>query len=216
MNLEKKSIAVIGCGRFGANLALMLTELGHEVLAIDRDREVVNRLGEQVTFAVCVDVVQEAAFDELGLRNMDCAVIGMSSNFEASIMATAICKEKGVPTIIAKARNERHTRILKQVGADRVVLPEQDMGVKLAYQISNRSFYEYIELSSDYAAIEISVPDAWVGKTLEELDLRAQHDVNIIGIMHEGAVNINPEPKDHFEEGDHVLLLGPEAKIREL
>lgn len=207
--VKKKSVfAVIGCGRFGYHLALTLSELGNDVLAVDSDEEVVNSLAPYVTYAYCANAGEEGALDSIGLSNVDCAVIGFSSNFEASIMATVTCREKNVPAIVAKARSEMHGRILMRVGATKIVIPEKDIGIKLAHSLSKNSVYEYINLSPDYSLIEIDVPESWVGKTIIELDIRAKFGISIIGIKHGDSMNINPTAEDVFHAGDHLLVLG--------
>ncbi len=210
------SFAVIGCGRFGGNLALTLSQLGNEVLVVDKDENKVNDLAEFVTYAVQADVGQEGALDEIGLRNVDTAVIATSSNFEASIMATAICKEKGIKNIIAKAKSEQHAKILEQVGANRTILPERDMGIRLGHSLSRSSIYDYIELDTDHSIVELVVPDAWIGKSLESLDVRKNYDVSIIGILNTNYSNINPSPDDVFREHDRLLILGTSDKVLEI
>jgi len=213
MKRKKESFAILGCGRFGFNLAVTLSEFGHEVLAVDRNEEIINELGNYVTYAICADIGMEGALNSIGLSNVDCAVIGMSSDFEASIMATAICREKKIPQIIVKSKDERHSTILRQIGATRIVQPEKDMGIRLGHSLSKQSIYEYIELSDEYSIVELKVPDSWLGKSLAELNVRANYDVNIIGIINGSYSNINPSPTDSFRERDHIFILGTAESI---
>lgn len=213
---KKESFAVIGCGRFGTNLALTLASLGHEVLCVDSDEDKINDLANYVTYAVQANVSQEGALDGIGLSNVDCAVVGLGSDFEASIMATSICKEKKIPRIVAKARNERHARILRKVGATKVVLPEKEMGIRLAHAMSKRSIFDYIELSQDYSIAEISIPESWVGKKIIDLDIRQAYHVSILGISNADFITINPKPEDAFREGDHIFVIGENEAIVEL
>lgn len=213
---KKNSFAVIGCGRFGGNLAKTLAQLGSEVLVVDKDENTVNELAEYVTYAVQADVGHEGALDEIGLHNVDTAVIATSSNFEASVMATAICKEKGITSIIAKAKSEKHARILEQVGADRTILPEKDMGIRLGHSLSSSAIFDYIELDTDYSIVELIVPKEWVGKSLQELDIRQKYQVNVIGILNKDYSNINPSPSDVFIESDRLLILGSAEKLLEI
>ncbi|MDY3051868.1 MAG: TrkA family potassium uptake protein [Ndongobacter sp.] len=211
-----KTFAVIGCGRFGANVARTLAELGNDVLAVDASQEIVNDLSPHVTYAICADVGVEGALDSIGLSNVDCAIIGLSSDFEAAVMATALCREQKVPMIIAKARSELHGRILQRVGASKIILPERDIGIKLAHSLSSQSVYEYFELSEEHSLVESAVPKAWLGKTLGELNVRKHYGVSIIGILNEGYSNINPSPADKFREGDRILVLGSHAELMKL
>lgn len=213
---KKLSFAVIGCGRFGGNLAITLAELGHDVLAVDSEEEKVNHLAEYVAFAVHADVGLEGALDQIGLSNVDIAVIAISSDFEASIMATSICRDKGIKEIIAKAKSEHHAKILKQIGATKTVLPEKDMGIRLAHSLSRRSIYEYIELSSDYSIVEMEVPDQWIGRTINQIDLRANFGASVIGVVNQNVTNINPEPGYCFQEEDRMLVLGTQDHILEI
>lgn len=208
MSKEKRSFAIIGCGRFGMNLALSLSEMGYEVLVVDNSQDKINEIAEYVTYAVRADVSQEDALKELGIGNIDCVIVSLSSNFEASVMATSICKELGVDKIVAKAKNDHHGKILKQVGATKIVIPEKDMGIRLAHFLGKPSMYEYIELSGDYSIAEMEVPESWIGKTVEKLNIRAVYNVSVVGILNDDYHNINPAAKDSFRAGDKLLILG--------
>lgn len=211
-----KSFGVIGLGRFGYNLAVTLAELGHDVICVDGNQDVVDEIIDKVTYAVCADVSVEGALDGLGLANTDAVVIGLASNLNAAIMATIECKDMNVPHIICKAKNEMHARILKKLGADHTIIPEMEVGIKLAHTLSNRSVYEYIELSEEHSLVDIAVPKAWYGKTLNELNVRSKFGVSIVGILNQGYTNINPTPVDKFREGDHVLALGLNTDLEKL
>ncbi len=212
--MTQKEFAVIGCGRFGTNLALTLAELGNEVIAIDVDSDVVDYLSDFVTHAVVADVTQEHVLEDLGISNVDVAIVGMSSNFQASVFATIGCKDLGVNHVIVKARDEKHGRILQKVGADSVIIPEKDMGVRLAHSLTSKSIVEYIGLSEDYSLVEIKAPESWHAKTLAQSNVRAAYGVNVVAIVREADVNINPNPADVIRSGDLLFVLGTVESIR--
>lgn len=212
----KKSFAIIGCGRFGSNLAIALTNFGQEVMILDKDEAVVNDLAPFVDYAICADVDQETSLENIGLNTFDYAIVAMSSNFEATVLATAICKEANIPHIIVKAKSERQAMILRQVGATKIVQPEKETGIRLANALSNSNIYEQIELSEDYSIVELEVPSKWAGSTLVEVDVRKNYGVNVIAILSTDQLNINPRPEDVFQKGDHVYLLGEQENILEV
>lgn len=214
--MAKKEFVVIGCGLFGYNIAMTLADLGYDVIAVDKDQDTVNELADYVTYAVCADAAQDRVLEELGVSNVDIAIIGIGTDFEASIMATLACKNLGVPKIIAKAKSESHANILKKIGATEVVIPERDMGLKVAHSLASRNVVEFIELSDDYSMIELVVPIAWVGKSIVDLNVRAEYGVNIVGVTRGEEVNINPSPLDPFQAGDRIIVLGSNEDIAEL
>lgn len=216
MPKTKKSYAIIGCGRFGSSLAYALSELDQEVLLVDEHEEKVNEMSEYVTYSVCADVSKEGALDNIGLHNVDCAIVAMSSNFEASIMATTICKEKEIATIIAKAKSTLHARILHRVGADKVILPEKEIGTRLAHSLANPSFFEHINMSDEFSMEDFPVPDSWIGKSAYSLKIRSNYKFSIVGIRNAKGFNINPDPAVPFQEGDIIYALGRSDDFKEL
>lgn len=206
--MENKEFAVIGCGRFGTSLALTLTEMGYEVLAIDKNEDVIDELSEHVTHAVVADVTQEHVLEDLGVANVDVAIIGTSSDFHASIVATIDCKELGVPRVIAKAQTKKHAMILEKIGADSVVIPEWDMGARLAHSLASGNIVEYLNLSDDYSLAEVNSPQCWENKTISELNVRAKYGVSIVAIVKDGVMDINPDPSDVLGEDDLLVILG--------
>lgn len=201
-----KSFAVIGCGRFGSSVATTLYHMGHEVMAVDSNEELVQSISEDVTHAVVVDVMDEIAVGELGLSNFDIVIVSIGSNVEASIMATIMAKEHGVKRVVAKATSDFQGKILAKVGADKVIYPERDMGVRLAHNLVSTNIIEFIELSPDYGIIEINPPKEWINKTLTELDLHSKHGINVIAIRSGEKININPE-RDYLLEKDDLLVI---------
>lgn len=201
-----KSFAVIGCGRFGSSVATTLYHMGHEVMAVDSNEELIQSISEDVTHAVVVDVMDEIAVGELGLSNFDIVIVSIGSNVEASIMATIMAKEHGVKRVVAKATSDFQGKILAKVGADKVIYPERDMGVRLAHNLVSTNIIEFIELSPDYGMIEINPPKEWINKTLTELDLHSKHGINVIAVRSGEKININPE-RDYLLEKDDLLVI---------
>lgn len=212
----KKQFVVIGLGRFGNALAKTIYELGHDVLAIDVDEEKVQDIAYDVTHAVQMDATDENAIKNIGLRNFEVAVVTIGSDMQASIMATLIAKEMGVKFIIAKAQNEQHAKVLYKIGADKVILPEQDMGVRVAHNLVSSNILDYIELSSEYSIVEIEVLGEWEGKTLKELDFRKKYGANIVAIKSGKNVNVSPYADDTINKGDIVVALGSVSDLRKL
>lgn len=211
-----KDFVVIGCGRFGSSLALSLSELGKNVLCIDQNEEAIDKLASEVTHAVVADGGSESVLEDLGVHNMDCAVISISNNFEDSILATVACKKLGVPFVIVKSRNEEHAAIFRKLGADKTVVPERDMGQKLAHSLVSKNLVEYIELNEHMSLIEIRMPKAWEGKTLEALNVRKLYGVNIIAVMTDGAYLINPDPKKALPANSTIFVIGDNKGIQKV
>ena len=211
-----KSFAVIGCGRFGSAVARTLYELGNEVLAIDGDEEMVEAISQDVTHAVQADVMDEGVLHELGLSNVDVAIVSIGSDMQASIMATLIVKELGVPKVIAKAQSELHGKVLKKIGADKVIFPERDMGVRVAQNLASQRIIDYIELSPDYSILEITAIPAWYGKTLETLKLRNKFGINVMAIKRYDSIIVSPEPEEKVNIGDVLVVLGNTNDISRL
>jgi trk system potassium uptake protein TrkA len=211
-----KQIIVIGCGRFGTSVAKTLTKLGHDVMIVDNDPETVKELSEYVTHAVQMDATDEASYKSIGIKNFDVAVVTIGSNIQTSIMATVIVKEMGVPVVIAKAQNELHGKVLGRVGADKVIYPERDMGVRLAYSLATPNILDVIEFSPEYSIIESVVLDDWVGKTLKELKLSHTYGVTVIAIKTGENINISPLAEDVVKEGDVVVVLGKNSDLKKI
>ena len=211
-----KSFAVIGIGRFGESVAKTLTELGNEVLAIDKNPDRIHDISEFVTHAVEADIMDESNLKELGLSNFDVVIVSIGSDIESSIMATLIAKEMGVKKVIAKAQAELHGKVLKKIGADKVVFPERDMGTRLAHNLTSSNILDYIELSPDFSILEIAALNDWVGKDLKSLRIRNKHGVNIIAIKNDGNINLAPSPNDIIKEDDIIVMIGDSEDIKKI
>lgn len=214
--MTKKQFVVIGLGRFGASVAKNLYALGNDVLAIDMNEDLVQEISDNVTHAVQVDATDENALRSLGLRNFDVAVVTIGANIQASVMVTLIIKELGVKYIIAKGNSDLHAKVLYKIGADKVVLPEKDMGVRVAHNLVSDSILDYIELSQDYSVMEISALTEWIGKNLNELRLRSEYGINVMAIKKGGTINISPTAEDIVEYGDIIVAIGSTDELRKL
>lgn len=205
--MAKKSYAVIGLGRFGAAVAEELTRAGAEVLAVDEDEECVHEISSVVTCAVKADVCDVESIEALGLSNMDGVVVAITENLDASIMATILAKESGAAYILAKARDSIHAKILEKVGADKVIVPEKESGIRMARNMMSGKFLDFIELSDRVRMIEIPVKDEWIGKTLVELNLRKTKKINVIAVRDvDDEVIVNYDPERPIKPGMSMFI----------
>ncbi len=211
-----RQFVVIGCGRFGESVAKTLYKLGYDVLAVDEDINIIQEISEHVTHAIQADAEDENALRALGIRNFDVAVITIGSNIQASIMATLIVKELGVKTVIAKAQSEIHGKVLYKIGADKVVFPERDMGVRVAHNIISSNILDVIELMPDYSIIEVVALSEWENKALFELKLPNKMGVSVMAIKTGDKINISPYADDIIKAGDVVVLLGHNDNLRKI
>lgn len=214
--MANKQFVVIGLGRFGVSVAQTLYSLENDVLAIDVNEDTIQEISDSVTHAVQMDATDEAALKTLGLRNFDVAVVTIGSNIQDSILVTLLLKELGVKYIIAKANSELHAKVLRKIGADRVILPEKDMGIRVAHNLVSSSILDYIELSPDYSIMEIEAPEEWGKKTLNQLNLRSRYGINVMAIKREDEVNISPSALDTIEAGNIVVAIGSAEELSRL
>jgi trk system potassium uptake protein TrkA len=212
----KKEYLVIGLGRFGSSVARQLEESGCSVLAVDVDEKKAKQIADDVTLSMCVDITNEEALQELGVRNFDGAIIAIGQNPEASVLATMWAKEQGVPLVIAKAYDEMQGKILTKLGADEIVYPEREMGMHLANKLAFNHLVDTIELSSDYSIMDIPVPSEWIGKNLRELKLREKYRVNVIAIKRNGEMSITPSIETPTMKGDVFVLLGTNSTLKKI
>ena len=214
--MKEKSYAVIGLGQFGMSVAETLAESDCDVLAIDAREENIQEIADKVTYAVRADVREPEVLRALGVQNVDVAVIAVAENMEASIMATMQAKELGVPYVLAKAMNALHGKILEKIGADKVIYPEQSMGLRVARNLMSGGFLDVFELSTEFSMAEFPVPTEWIGKSLQELQLRESHDINIIAIKVGDDVEINLDPVKPLEADWHLMAIGKNKVLERL
>jgi trk system potassium uptake protein TrkA len=206
--MPKKQYAVIGMGRFGSSVAKALSDLGFEVLAIDTDEQKIQDISVAVTHAVTADTTDEEALRALGIRNFDVVVVAIGADIQSSILTTLILKDLGVPTLIVKAQSELHGKVLQKIGADKVVFPERDMGLRVAHHLISPNILDYIELSDDYSIVEMKAPAAVVGKNLKQLDFRARYKCNVLAIKTGEHMNISPYAEDVIRQHDVLVIVG--------
>ena len=211
-----KSCIVIGLGRFGSQVARELCRQGCEVLAMDVNAELVSQIANDVTHAVVGDGQDKEVLRALGAREFDCGIIAIGDDLAASVLVTMNMKELGVPQIICKAHDETHRRVLEKLGADRVVIPEQEQAARLARSLSSHNVLDYIELSEEYGIIEVPAPNSWKGKSLKELNIRAALGVNILAIRRGGQINVSPGADFAFDQADIVVVLGDSAALKKV
>lgn len=221
-----KSFAVIGLGRFGRALARNLMtpdpvtgRINHEVIAIDIDEGHIQDISDKVTYAVAADLRDPDVVKALNLADCDAVIVAIGADISTSVLITLNLKEAGCPCVIAKANSESHRRILEKIGADKVIRPEHDYGVRLARSLGNFSSYELVELSSNHIIAQIPIPSSWLGKSLIDLNLRAKYQLNVLAIQPAGSdeLIVPPDPQRPFpKEGGSITLLGSPDAIRSL
>ena len=209
-----KSYMVIGLGRFGSEVARRLCQLGCEVLAMDTRGEPVQQLSNQVTQAVVGDAKDKEVLRALGARDFDCAIVAIGEDLGASVLVTMNLKELGVPYVVCKAHDGTHRRVLEKLGADKVVIPEQENAHRLARSLSAPNVLDYIELSDEYGIIEVPAPKKWYGQSLKELDIRAKFGINIIAVKQDGCISTFPAGDYRFVENDVIVVLGSDDTVK--
>ena len=214
--LAKKQFAVIGMGRFGSSVARAISDMGFEVLAIDSDEGRVQDIVNIVTHAVSADSTDEEALKALGIRNFDVVVVSIGQDIQSSILTTLILKDLGVPRIIVKAQNELHGKVLNKIGADKVIYPERDMGLRVAHHLVSPNIMDFIELSSDHSIIEMQAAPQMVGKNLKELDVRAKFGCNVMAIKNNGKMNISPNADDGIKSDDILIIVGANKDLQKM
>lgn len=212
----KETYAVLGLGRYGTAVARELVENGMEVIAIDTDQRIVNDAVAYLPVCKCADVTDAEVISRLGIENIDTVIVCMASNLEASVMAVTLCKEAGVKTVIAKCANEMHQKILLRVGADKVVFPENESGIRLAKNLLSSGFIDMISLSKDISIVEIDVRDEWIGKNLIELNLRKKYGFNIVAVKKGERVNVNINPEQVLDADTTLIVIANTTKLGKL
>ena len=209
-----KSYIVIGLGKFGSQAARRLCQLNCEVLAMDTNAELVQHVANEVTQAVVADAKDKDVLKALGAKDFECAIVAIGDDLSNSVLATMNLKELGVPYIVCKASDETHRQVLMKLGADKVVIPEQEHADRLARNLSSQNVLDYIELSEEYAIIEVPAPRSWQEKTLKELNVRAKLGVNIIAVKQEGKINVSPAADYRIKANDVMVVLGDTTALK--
>lgn len=212
----RKQFAVFGLGSFGMSVAITLQQLGCEVIAVDHDKERVKDVADHVSFAMRADIGDPDVMRSLEPRNLDGIIIAAADNMEASIMATLSAKEINIPYVLCKARDDMHAQVLKKIGADAIVFPEEEMGKKVAKSLVSVNLTDWIALSPDYSILETAIPKSWIGKTLKELDVRKKYNVNVAALKEGEKVEINPDPDMPLREGMILVLIGEDKSLENI
>ena len=213
---NKQSFAVFGLGRYGTALAKELVQSGADVLAVDSDKDIVNSVVQDIPLSKCADVTDPEVIKQLGISNVDVVVIAMATNLEASVMATMLCTEAGVKTVIAKCGSEMECKILSKIGADQVIFPEKESGVRLAKKLVNFGLVDLVELSKDASLFELKVRPEWVGKSLIELNLRKKYGFNVVAIFENEEVNTYIAPDRPLDDSMRLIAIGNPAKLNNM
>lgn len=216
MRVKPKQYLVIGLGRFGESVARTLCALGHEVMAVDESQELVDAVAPYVTQAVQADATDEAALSSIGIHNFDAAIVSVGQNERNSILIAVLCKEKGVPYVVAKAIDDLHAKILTKVGVDRVVFPEREMGQRLAKSLAKPGIVELMELDRDHQIVEINLPARWQDRTLAQINVRRSYGISVLAIHRQSEFVVSPGADVQFRAGDNLLVLGRQADIAAL
>ncbi|NLU50156.1 MAG: TrkA family potassium uptake protein [Syntrophomonadaceae bacterium] len=209
----KRQFAVIGLGRFGSSVAITLADMGYEVMGVDKNEELVEAIKESITYAVCADIHDEKTLESLGIRNFDVVVVAIGDDIQASILVTLILKEMGVEHVVVKAVNEIHGKVLERVGADKIVFPERDMGIRLAHYMARANILDFIEISEEYSLIEARVPAKMVDKTLKDIDLRSKYGVSVLAIKKGHQVVVSPPAEQRLGPNDILILVGGNREL---
>jgi trk system potassium uptake protein TrkA len=220
--VKRKQFGVIGLGRFGSAMAMTLTELGHDVIGVDGDESRVQQLADVITHALQIDATDEKALRAAGIQDVDVAVVSIGENIESSLLVVMQLRDLGIATIVAKAVTPLHGRILEKLGVSRVIFPEREMAIRIAHSLVMPNVIDYIELSRDFSIVEVPAPDAFVGRTLKQLELRPRLGLTLIAIKRQsddsGAVvtNIAPAADETIRPGDILALLGSNERLNKL
>lgn len=214
--MQKKEFVVFGLGRFGWSVATTLAESGCEVLVVDDNEDKIKDIADIVTYAVKADVTDSETLSTLGLSNFDGAVIAMGEDLESSVMATILVKELGIPYVLAKAQTDLHAKILKKVGADMIIFPEKETGIRIANNLLMGNFFDAVELSSTFSLMELEPLDEWDRHSLKDLNLRSRYKLNVIGLKRNGELNINPDADEPISKNDVLIVIGKNEILNKL
>ena len=212
----KKTYAVFGLGRYGIAVARELVDHGMEVIAVDSEERIVNMAADELPICKCADVTDPDVIRELGISNVDVVIIAMANNLEASVMAVTLCKEIGVKTVIAKCANEMHQKILLRVGADKVVFPENESGIRLARNLLSSGFVDMVSLAKNVSMIELDVRPEWVGRNLIDLKLRKKYSINVVALRREDRVSVDIDPHAPLSAEDRLIVIANTEKLSRL
>lgn len=208
------NVAVIGLGRFGSALALELVQGGHQVLGIDFDEKIVQSLAGQLTHVVSADTTDEETLKELGLADLDCAVVAIGADLEASILTTSLLLQLGVKQLWVKANSTAHGKILNQIGAHHVIFPEYEMGRRVAHMVTGESL-DYVQIDEDFVMVKSVCPESFDGRNLAELKIRSTYGVTVVAVNHGDGMYTPAFPETILKSGDHLVVAGRKQPLDE-
>ena len=211
----RKSIAVLGLGRYGISLAKSMYDMGSDVLIVDIDDEKLKECAEFSTSAICADLSNEDEVKNLGLQNMDIVAVAMAGNLAASIMSVAVAKEENVPLIVAKSSTDRMSTILKKIGADKIIVPEEYGGQQSARILSSDTFLDYFQVDDSLSMVEMNPLGKWVGKNLIDLNLRKKYKINVVAIKEGGHWKV-VDPQEPLTEKHHLLIFAEKEDLKRI
>lgn len=211
-----KSFLVLGLGRFGRSVATTLASLGHEVLGVDGDERIVKEVARHLTEALQADITSEEFLKSLDIPHFDAVIVAVGDSMQVSIMVTVLLKELNARRIIAKAQDDFQEKVLVKLGADLVVLPERDLGIKTAHGLVAESLLETVELSADHSIVSVTIPEPWIGKSLGELALRTRYGINVIAVREKGGNLVFPVASTELPAGAILTVMGENASIRRI
>ena len=214
--MRKKQYGILGLSRFGMALATSLAELGADVIAVDKNSDRVQKIANDVAFAVQADISDINALKSIGLKNVDVVVVAVGSDINSSIMGVINAQELGIKKVYGKAGNLQHERVLLKLGVTKVFFPEADMGERVAHNLYTGDFIDMLELDSENSIIEVDAPAEWDNQTLERLNLRTTFGLNVIAIRTLDKLNISPLATDKIHRGDKLVVIGDTGSINEI
>lgn len=206
---ERKTYVILGLGRFGTTLAKQLTDFNQDVIAVDKEMVNVDRVSQFLSNAFCLDYSDIDALKSIGVSDADVAIVTTGTMIDQGIQGIINLKELGVPYVLAKAPNLKIANILKKIGADDTITPENDMAVRCAKKLISKDILELFDVDNDHTMFEMKVQPNWIGHSLIELDLRSKLSINVIGVKRDEKLIINVDPNEKFNENDEVLIVGP-------
>lgn len=210
----KKQFAVVGLGRFGGSVCKELYKMGHEVLAIDTNEDRVNDFARHSTHAVVANATDENTLLSLGIRNFEHVIVAIGDNIQASILCTLLLKELKVKQVWVKAQNQYHHKVVEKIGADRIIHPEHDMGIRIAHYLASEKIIDYIELSPEYSIVELLATEKVSNQTIAKQDIRAKFGCTILGIKRGEEVIISPTPDQLILEKDIIIIIGSNKDLK--
>jgi len=209
----KKDFAVIGLGRFGGSICKELSKEGMQVLGIDKSEERVNEYKDVVSHAVIADTTDETTLKELGIEEFDHVMVAIGEDIQSSLLTTAILSDMDITKLTVKAQNEYHGKILEKIGVDHIVHPEWDMGKRLAHRLITNNILDYIEISNDHSIVEVKTSQGMVGKSLEEMDIRAKFGCTVVAIKKDETINVSPDASVPLANDDILIVIGADENI---